>query len=206
MRLMSDCIATLLIDLDEVLVKFNDEWQKAYNEKYGDNLDMSKVNSWDMSKHVKEEVGEDVYLLFKQNGIFRYCRPMEYAYEVLQRLKNAGFEIVIVSDSPRGHAYCDYLASPSNVSNPADDKRKWVEEHLPFIPVENMIFTSQKYRVHGDVLIDDKPGTYEIFSKLGRDIILMDMPYNRHIITDQRVSNLLELESMIYKKFSLKMA
>jgi 5'(3')-deoxyribonucleotidase len=52
--------------------------------------------------------------------------------------------------------------------------------------------------VYGDVLVDDKPGTFSIFEKLGRDIVLMDAPYNQDIKTKYRAFNLEQVEEMIH--------
>ena len=51
--------------------------------------------------------------------------------------------------------------------------------------------------IAGDLLIDDKPDTFLEFQKRGRDVILMDMPYNRNIHTKWRARNLMEAEEMI---------
>jgi len=52
--------------------------------------------------------------------------------------------------------------------------------------------------VFGDILVDDKPKTFEQFITLGRDAILMNMPYNRPINTKWRTNNLKEEEEMLY--------
>jgi len=125
---------------------------------------------------------------------------------VMQRLTEQGFDIIIISDPPSGHSHSEVVFENESLgemipSNPCDDKRAWVAEHLPMIPESNLFFAKQKYRVRFDVLIDDKPDTFELFQKFGLPILLMDKPYNRHIKTDKRITNLLEAEQKIYEQF-----
>jgi 5'(3')-deoxyribonucleotidase len=194
-------IATILFDMDDVLADFGEAWLKTYNQKYNDTLTVNDLTDWDTSKVVKTECGMDIYELLKTPGIFRYIKPSKNSVEVISRLIENNFEIVIVSDSPEGHSHSDYIQDETNVSNPADDKRAWLREHFPMIPSKNVVFTSQKYRVYGHCLVDDKPATFEIFESLERDCILIDQPYNRYIKTDKRANNLLEAEKMIYQSF-----
>ena len=113
-------------------------------------------------------------------------------------------DVFVVSDAPSGTSYGDTVQF-SNIhysldvthSNPVDDKRAWLKEHFPTLPKENVIFCSCKWMIAGDLLIDDKPDTFLEFQKRGRDVILMDMPYNRHIHTKWRARDLIEAEEMI---------
>ncbi|MGM9927447.1 MAG: hypothetical protein ACI35P_05790 [Bacillus sp. (in: firmicutes)] len=194
-------IGTLLIDMDDVLADFGEAWLQLYNELYDDNLSKSSITQWDLAPLVKPECGHKIYDLMKHPGLFRYLKPMPYAQEVVQRLHDARYNIMIVSDSPMGHAFCDYQKNSSLIANPADDKRAWLLEYFPMIPKQNVIFGSQKYYVRGDVLIDDKPETYEICTALGQDVILMDQPYNKHIPAKMRAHNLLEVEQFIYRHY-----
>jgi 5'(3')-deoxyribonucleotidase len=194
-------VGTILFDMDEVLAQFMPAWMGIYNNAYGDNLQVEQINDWDTTKFVKPECGQNIYELLKVPGLFRYLKPAPHSQEVLQRLVDKGYDVVVVSDSPQGDAHCDFTLDDTKVGNPADDKRKWLQEHFPMIDKKNVVFTAQKWRVMGDVLVDDKPETYEIFNAKGRDCLLVDMPYNRYIQTDLRVGNLLEAEKWIYDKF-----
>lgn len=193
--------ATILVDMDEVLANMIPMWLYEYNMSYDDNLNLDMVTDWDTSKLVKPECGKKVYELLKTPGLFRYLEVLPHAQEVIQRLLDADFEVVIVSDSPKGHAYCQRHDDPMNFGNPTDDKREWLLDNFPMIPSSNVVFTSQKWRVMGDLLIDDKPETFEIFQELGRDVLLVDMPYNQHIQTPARIRTLLDAEKYIYDKF-----
>lgn len=194
----TDFIATILLDMDEVLAQLIPNWAEIYNKQYGDILTPSDFTKWDTSKIVKPECGMKMYELLKTEGIFRYLKPHDYAQEFVQNLIHHQFDVVIVSDSPKGDAFC---SNTPTLGNPADDKRMWLKEYFPMIPEKNIFFGSQKFRVRGDILIDDKPETFEIFTGLGLDVILMDQPYNQHIDTKNRAKNLREAEKLILKKY-----
>ncbi|REE80137.1 5'(3')-deoxyribonucleotidase [Paenibacillus taihuensis] len=190
--------ATILFDLDDVLADFLSALIERYNLRYDGLLKKDHIMHWDLSKVVKKECGTRIYDFYQEPGLFRYLKPRDHAAEVLERLIDAGLEIVIVSDAPIGHSYDEYLLDKTKITNPADDKRKWISEHLPMIDKNNIIFTSQKWRIMGDILVDDRPDTFNKFRELGRNAILMDQPYNQDIDTLQRARNLLDAEQMIY--------
>ncbi|QST02760.1 hypothetical protein IMZ31_19615 (plasmid) [Pontibacillus sp. ALD_SL1] len=69
------------------------------------------------------------------------------------------------------------------------------------IDQKKIIFCSEKHRIRGDVLIDDKPQTFLAHRALGMECLLVDQPYNRHIDTSYRYHSLLEAEDRICKSF-----
>lgn len=194
---------TLLFDMDGILVDSLTDWLSEYNMMYNDNLKKENIKDWDISLFVKKECGKKIFDILKKPGFYRYPKPMEHSQEVIQRLVDKGFEIVIVSDSPPGDAECDRRLDSTKTSNPADDKRKWLQEYFPMIPKDNVVFTAQKWRVIGDILIDDKPSTFEKFKEENREIILMTYAYNKHLNADKRANNMLEVEQIIYKMFNI---
>jgi len=186
-------------DMDDVLAKFDIGFLEHYNAMYDDNLKPDDMYDWDMTKYVKPECGSKIYDLLRIPGLFRYLKPAPHSQEVIQRLSDDDYLILIVSDSPAGHAYCQYMKDPLNISNPADDKRMWLKEHFPMIPQNHIWLGGTKHFIKGDVLVDDKPATYEKYESLGLGAILIDRPYNQHIDTSYRAKNLLEAEEMIHE-------
>lgn len=189
---------TILLDMDDVLAKFDQHLLDLYNAKYSDNLSPEDMHDWDMSKYVKKECGQGIYDLMRTPGFFRQLEVKDHAVEVVTRLIEKKFNILIVSDAPKGYGHDDYKKNHIH-ANPADDKRDWLAAHFPMIPQSNIFLGSQKFYIRGDVLIDDKPDTFLKFQQLGLECFLMDRPYNRHIQTEKRVKNLLEAEEMIYR-------
>lgn len=188
---------TILVDIDDTLNQFAATFWNIYNEVYDENQDYKKVDSWNLQDYARDDI--HVYDLLKHPGIFRHIPLKEYATQFIKRLYE-NYEVYIVSDSPSGTSHCEL--NNHHYSNPADDKRKWVKEHFPFFPQDQVIFCSHKWMVTGDLLIDDKPAMFEKFQALGRKSILIDMPYNRHIETKWRAKDLMEAERMVQEILS----
>ncbi|MGF9891826.1 hypothetical protein ABEX78_24490 [Priestia megaterium] len=194
----------ILLDIDDTIAAFGPFYWNLHNTVFDDNVNYFDVNDWNLDKFSKR--GPDAYKLFKYPGLFRNLPPMPYAKEFVEELRKIG-EVIVVSDSPSGTSYkekvdLDCIGEDHKIdfphSNPADDKRAWLKEHFDF-KKEDIIFTSRKELVMGDILIDDKPATYDTFKELNRNIILMDAPYNRHIQTDWRAKDLNQAIEKVHK-------
>ena len=191
----------ILVDIDDTINCFAETYWALHNRLFEDNVHYNSVDQWDLDLFSNR--GVEAYHLFKMPGLFRNIPVKPYAKEFMDSIQNMG-EVFVVSDAPSGTSYGDTVHF-SNInysidvphSNPVDDKRAWLKEHFPTLPKENVIFCSCKWMIAGDLLIDDKPDTFLEFQKRGRDVILMDMPYNRNINTKWRARNLMEAEEMI---------
>lgn len=188
----------ILVDMDDVLAEFTEEWLRRYNKDYNDTVTAEDFDGWDAMKHVKPECGTKIFDYFKAPGIYRNLKPKAGSQEVIAELTKLGAEIIIVTDSPMG---CTFGEENWNGSNPTDDKRAWLQEHFPMIPFENVIIARKKWLVKGDILIDDKPDTIEKFQSLGRKIIAMDMPYNRSVNAERRALDWTEVRSILLSEF-----
>jgi 5'-nucleotidase len=158
-------LKTLLIDMDSVIVDLMSEWHRRYNEDYEDDLSVERIKCWQTERYVKPECGIKIYDYLDQPGLFRHLKPLPDSVEVLERLSQR-YDILIVTSS-RTHAYTD--------------KELWVEEHLPFIGKQNLIFAHRKDMICGDLLFDDAPHNLRAFQATGRVAVAMDYPYNRDV-------------------------
>lgn len=184
---------TILVDLDDTLNEFAPIFWKTYNKKYDENQNYLHVDSWNLQAFARDDI--DVYQLLRKPGFFRYLPLKDYAEEFLKNIYEK-HNVYLVTDAPAGTSFCDVKAG-EKYANPADDKRKWVAEHFPYFPQDQIIICSHKWLIEGDILVDDKPATFEKFEELGKKCILIDMPYNRHIETKWRAKDLREAEQMI---------
>lgn len=196
---MKDRKPTILVDIDDTLNEFAATFWQLYNEKYEENQDYLLVDSWDLQDYARDDV--DAYGLLRHPGMFRYIPLKKHAQQFMKNIYGK-YDVYIVTDAPAGTSHCDQAGDM--YANPADDKRKWMAEHFPYFPQDQIIICSHKWMIEGDVLIDDKPATFEKFRELGKNCILMDMPYNRHIDTKWRAKNLIEAEQMIEKILAIK--
>lgn len=188
----------ILVDMDDVLAEFTEEWLSRYNLDYNDSITAEAFDGWDAVKHVKPECGNKIFEYFKAPGIYRHLKPKEGSQEVIAELIELGAEIIIVTDSPMG---CTFGSENWQGSNPTDDKRAWLLEHFPMISSDNVIVARKKWYVMGDILIDDKPATIEKFQELDRKIIAMDMPYNRSLHAQRRAMNWNDVRDILFNEF-----
>lgn len=158
-------VKTLLIDMDSVIVDLMSEWHRRYNEDYGDDLSVERLQCWHSEKYVKPECGLKIYDYLDQPGLFLNLKPLPYAVEVLERL-NQTYDILIVTSSGT-HAYTE--------------KEQWVAKHLPFIGRHNLIFAHRKDMIRGDLLFDDAPHNLRAFQATGRVAVAMDYGYNQDV-------------------------
>ncbi|MCA1054244.1 5'(3')-deoxyribonucleotidase [Rossellomorea aquimaris] len=171
---------TLLIDMDSVICDLMTDWHNRYNQEFDDDLSVDKLLCWDSKKYVKEECGDKIYDYLHEPGLFLHLKPLPDAIEVLERL-SAHYELLIVT---------------SSVSTAFMEKEQWVQNHLPFIGKENMIFSHRKDKICGDLLFDDAPHNLCSFKKTGRRAVAMDYPYNRSVDVP-RVKGWLEFEQAL---------
>jgi 5'(3')-deoxyribonucleotidase len=165
-------------DLDSVLNDLTESWMAAYNKDYNDNMDRSKILTWDTHKWVKPECGKKIYDYLKQPGWFRNLGVQPGAPEVTKWLSEL--------DCYNLHVVTAY--SPSTCM----DKVGFLAEHYPWIPEKNIIFCNDKGKIKMNYLIDDGPHNIEAFD--GGLGIVLDYPYNRNIKKNHiRIYDMLEL-------------
>lgn len=188
----------ILVDMDDVMAEFSETWLSRYNEDYNDNLTVEAFDAWDAQASVKPECGAKIFDYFSEPGIYRNLKPKPGSQEVLSELLTLGADIYIVTDSPRG---CSYGEDGWQGSNPADDKRAWIEEHFPMLNLDNLVICRKKWMVNGDILIDDKPATIQKFMDEGRKILAMEMPYNRSMDVPLRAKTWADVREILLKEF-----
>lgn len=188
----------ILVDMDDVLAEFSETWLSRYNEDYDDNVTVEAFDSWNALAAVKPECGMKIFDYFTEPGIYRRLKPKEGSQEVIAELVKMGAEILIVTDSPKG---CSHGDEGWKGSNPADDKRAWLAEHFPMIDLDNVFICRKKWKVQGDILIDDKPATIQKFQEEGRKILAMEMPYNRNMEVELRAKTWADVREILMNEF-----
>src|SRR6266540_13587 len=132
---------TVLLDLDSIIVDIWEPWYREHNRRWGDDLSIEKVTSWDIGLFVKP--GSRPFDIINEKGFYIGLRPLPGAINGVNRLVRAGHKVYILSAAPS-------LPSWS-------EKAAWVAGWLPRIDQKNIIFTHAKTLVKGDVLFDDGP-------------------------------------------------
>lgn len=122
-------------------------------------------------------------------GLCNYSRLqisyLENSQKITKSLKEDGHKVLIVtSDHPDTIPF----------------KYNFLKKYFPFIPFKDVIITSHKQMVKGDILIDDAPHNLENGEYLG---ILIDAPHNKNYDASSqpivRVHNWDEIYNIINK-------
>lgn len=153
---------TLLVDMDSILADFYNRVIEMYREETGDTGPV-ELNDWDM----KFPNGKTCFPYFSQPGFFRNLKPIPGAQAVLKRFHDEEHEIVI--------------ASAATLTNAPGEKYEWLSEHYPWLHRDRVFFGKEKYRLRGDVFIDDHAAnTREYMNHNPHALVLgIEYPYNR---------------------------
>lgn len=153
--------ATILIDMDDVLEDLLGAWVKALNEKFGTSVAPSDVVTWELEPYFPGLTRQDLYSVFRTPGFWLNLEPRPGAVDAVNKLLDLNYDVKIVT-----------AATPES----AFEKSEWLKKWLPRIPWEDVIITSNKQLIRGDVLIDD--GVHNLIGGKYRKI-LVDRPHNQ---------------------------
>jgi len=175
---------TILVDMDGTIEDLLSVWVKRLNSQFGRNVKIEDITSWDMSLAYPGLTDDELQGPTYDDSIWEEVQPIKDASLVLEKLKNKGHDIIIVTASP-------YQSLDSKMRN-------HLFKYFPFIKWRDVIITSHKELVSGDVLIDD--GLHNILNT-NAIRVLFDAPYNRDVDDEKnkihRVYNWLEIEKLI---------
>lgn len=152
----------VLVDMDDTMENLLVCWLNKLNEKHGTGIKYSDIYCWDMCKIFPELSKSEIFAPLHDESFWEDIKPIDGSVQYLQQLIKDGHDVYVVT------------AAHYNTVKPKIEKV--LLKYFPFIPWNNVIITSSKQMINGDVLIDDAPhnlvgGTY--FK------ILMDAPHNQ---------------------------
>lgn len=161
----------IFVDMDHTLNRlyeaYNNHYQKLYDK------DLSITREMLTSYYIHEITGPDKnkerkrkYEIFNTPGFWESIPIYTGAAQVMERLYKK--HDVFILSAPWTQAPGCY-----------NEKRAWVEKHLPFFDVDRIIFTKYKYLLDGDVIIDDCPE--HLINNRCRWQIKMWYPFNEGI-------------------------
>lgn len=152
---------TILVDMDDVLENLLEGWVGWLNGTYGTNVDWHSIHSWELGGYFPTLTEKQLYEPFRHDDFWDWVKPIPNAPEVLRRLLDDGHKIVVVTAS----TYQTLQAKMERV----------LFRYFPYLTFDDVIITSQKQLIKGDVLIDDG-----IHNHIGGDYakLLMNAPHN----------------------------
>lgn len=159
---VNDKRLTILVDMDDTIEGLVDAWVRWLNTYNGTSVQRNDITDWEITSFFPQLTAEEVYAPLEVNDFWKTVRPFEDAQKYLQRLISDGHKVFIVTAS-------DYRTLPSKMENV-------LFKYFPMFTWNDVIITSHKQLVKGDVLVDD--GVHNL---LGGDYekLLMDAPHNR---------------------------
>ncbi|MBP5462729.1 MAG: hypothetical protein J6Y20_11505 [Lachnospiraceae bacterium] len=153
---------TVLIDMDDTIENLGETWVQCLNERHGTNVQRSDVTDWDVSKAFPTLTRHEVYAPLFDKRMWKRVQPLPGAVEYVKKLIEDGHKVLIVTASHQ---------------NTVGIKLNHVLfKYFPFFTYKDVIVTTQKQLISGDILIDDAPHNLEGGKYHG---ILVSAPHNR---------------------------
>jgi 5'(3')-deoxyribonucleotidase len=149
--------------MDDSIEDLTPPWVEHLNKKHGTSVKASDVSDWDISRFFPTLHPSEVFEPLSTDELWKNVKPKPGALKYLRRLKDDGHRLFIVTSCPCAsigpkmrHVFFGYL----------NGLFSW----------NDVIITSNKQMVRGDVLIDDGVHNHEGGAHFG---ILMDAAHNR---------------------------
>ena len=132
---------TILVDMDDTIEQLLRAWLKCANEKFDREVTYDEVRDWDVSKAYPGLTHDQIYDILLQPGFWKTVEPMPGAARVLKQFMEDGHKVYIVTAT-------DYEIIPEKMDH-------LLFRYFPFLSWDQVIITSRKQMIKGDVLIDD---------------------------------------------------
>ena len=175
----------ILVDLDDTLTNLIQVWVEKINQKFDTNVKFEDIADWDIAKFFPSVPKQDIFKVLSDKSIWNEVTPLAYSQEYLQKLKDDGHEILIVS--------------ASHYKDIQDKYEKIIQKYFPFIDWKDVVVTSRKELIQGDILIDDAIHNVEMSNH--RYKFLMDCSHNQEFDCNKnktlRVYNWVEIYDII---------
>lgn len=170
----------VLIDMDDTIEELIPAWVASLNSKFGTAVLAEDICDWDIKKFFPSIPAEELFGVLGEEGFWETVNPKPGAVEYVKKMIDDGHKVFIVTSS-----YYKTIAPKME---------RVLFRHFPYLNWNDVIVTSRKQVVCGDVLIDDG-----VHNHIGGSYLklLMDTPHNRRFNAEQfgmvRVRNWAEI-------------
>lgn len=148
--------------MDDTIENLLETWVSFLNETHGTKVHKDDIDDWDISKAFPTIDIQQVYAPLFNENMWKRVKPLPGAVKYLKRLIDDGHKVVIVTASHQ-----DTVAMKLN---------NVLFKYFPYLSTNDVIVTSQKQLIRGNILIDDAPHNLEGGGYFG---ILVTSPHNR---------------------------
>ena len=153
---------TILVDMDDTIEQLLKAWVNRANEKFGRDVALEEITDWNVSAPYPGLTREQIYGVTYEPGFWKSIEPMPGAAEALKHFMDEGHEVFIVTATEIEHV--------------EEKMHGLLFRYFPFLSWSQVIITSRKQMIRGDVLIDD--GIHNLEGGAYRKI-MFTAPHNR---------------------------
>lgn len=158
----------IVCDMDEVLAQFINKVLHRWNLEHKTSFNRDHINTWNMDATLGKGSFDDVIRWMSNPDFFEMLEPVNGALSGIRHLM-------------KSHDVMIATSLHDDVPNAYDSKKRWIKKHLPEFQMRNFFVITRKEMLDGDVLIDDAGHNVEPWCERGREAIVLDAPWNRHV-------------------------
>ena len=151
----------ILVDMDDTIENLGLAWVDYLNRNYEKNVEWNNICNWDMQIAYPSLTNEQIYGALDDENLWDAVTVKEDAPYYLKKLIDEGNDVFIVTAAW-------YKTIPPKVE-------KCLIKYFPFLKWEQVIVTSSKHLIKGDILVDDNPQNFVGGDYFG---ILFTAPHN----------------------------
>lgn len=186
-------IKTAGLDLDEVILNFNQIAIERFNEKYDADFSKSSIHDFDWYRNLYNLSADQFYRDIIELRLFEDARPLEGSIEAVDLLKSKGAHVSIVTS--RGfHPEARAITT------------KWLERNkVKFDRLEIVGHNKSKscyFRYPVDIFVDDHIKNHEDMIKSGlsrKNIVIANKWNDVNIHCSEEMSSLLSYRDTLYE-------
>ncbi len=153
---------TILVDMDDTIEQLLKALVARANERYCRNASVDDVTDWSIVCAFPGIAKQQILDFMRDADFWDTVEPVPGAAEALKHFMDEGHDVYIVTATEYEHV--------------AEQMKGVLFRYFPFISWDQVIITSRKQLIRGDVLIDD--GVHNLEGGKYRKI-LVTAPYNR---------------------------
>jgi len=173
---------TILIDIDGTLAI----WLRSFDRlmlRLDPNVAILNTDDYNVFNRYNSDP-RIIQAALDMEGFYADLEPMPGAIDAVAEMRADGHDVVFLSMPTATNPTC------------ASDKYRWVERHFGTDMVARTTLAFDKTRVHGSVLLDDKPSVTGAVTPSWQHI-LFDAEYNRHVTDRARLTHWAEWRKVL---------
>lgn len=161
-------VPVICVDFDDTLNNLLPDWINYLNNKYGFNVNIEEIKSWEIKKAFPELTEDEVFAPLHDPYFWNIVTEKTDASLYLKKLIDEGFDVYICTSTYHTIAGFKF--------------ENCLFRLFPFFDRHKIIITYNKQLINCDILIDD--GTHNIVGPYFG--LLVDMPHNRDFEVDNK--------------------